>query len=66
VNVKVLFSFAGENATEMDEWSGRKLKRTGVELNRNEAFGYAFLMVRPRGSAAAIRFGEANVVSSGG
>jgi hypothetical protein len=42
VNVKVLFSFAGENATEIDEWSGRKLKRTGVELNRNEAFGYAF------------------------
>jgi hypothetical protein len=41
-NVKVLFSFAGENAAEMDEWRVRKLERTEVELNRNEAFGYAF------------------------
>jgi hypothetical protein len=40
VNVKVLFSFAGENAAGRDEWSGRKLMRTRVELNRNEAFGY--------------------------
>jgi hypothetical protein len=42
VNVKVLFSFAGENWAGMDEWPGRKVKRTGVELNRNEAFVYAF------------------------
>ena len=42
VNVKVLYSFAGENVAGRDEWPGRKVKRTGVELNRNEAFGYAF------------------------
>jgi len=42
MNVKVLFSFAGENAAGWDEWSGRKLERTRVELNRNETFGYAF------------------------
>jgi hypothetical protein len=41
VNVKVLFGFGGKNAAGTDEWSVRKLKRTGVELNRNEAFGYA-------------------------
>jgi len=42
VNVKVLFGFGGKNAAGTDEWSVRKLKRTGVELNRNEVFGYAF------------------------
>jgi hypothetical protein len=42
VFVKVLFSFAGENVAGRDEWPGRKVKRTGVELNRDEAFGYAF------------------------
>jgi len=42
VNEKVLFSFAGENAAGSDKWPGRKLERTGVELNRREAFGYAF------------------------
>jgi hypothetical protein len=42
VNVKVLFSFAEENAAGTDEWPDRKLERTRVELNRNEAFGYAF------------------------
>src|SRR5579863_4727406 len=41
-NGKVLFSFAGENAAGSDKWPGRKLERTGVELNRREAFGYAF------------------------
>ena len=40
VNVKVLFSFAGENAAGTNEWPGRKMKRTRVELNRKEAFGY--------------------------
>ena len=42
VNVKVLFSFAGENGAGTEERWGRKLERTGVELNRNEAFGCAF------------------------
>ena len=42
VFVKVLFSFAGENGAGTEERWGRKLERTGVELNRNEAFGYAF------------------------
>jgi hypothetical protein len=42
VNVKALFGFAGKNAAGTDEWSVRKLKRAGVELNRNEVFGYAF------------------------
>jgi len=41
-NEKVLFSFAAENAAGTDQRSGRKLKRTRVELNRTEAFGYAF------------------------
>jgi hypothetical protein len=29
-----------ENATGADKRSGRKLKRTRIELTRNEAFGY--------------------------
>jgi len=40
VNEKVLFSFSAENGAGRDEWSGRKLMRMRVELNRNEAFGY--------------------------
>ena len=40
--VSGFFSFAGENEAGTEERSGRKLERTGVELNRNEAFGYAF------------------------
>src|SRR5579863_2261218 len=56
-NGKVLFSFAGENAAGSDKWPGRKLERTGVELNRREAFGYAFLMASPRGSVPPNSFG---------
>jgi hypothetical protein len=42
VNEKVPFSFAGEKRVGMKQWPGRKLKGTRVELNRREAFGYAF------------------------
>ena len=40
MNVKVLISFAGGKCGGADEWSGRKVMRTRVELNRNAAFGY--------------------------
>jgi hypothetical protein len=39
---KSSLQLCGENEAGTDEWSGRKLERTGVELNRKEAFGYAF------------------------
>ncbi len=42
VTEKVPFSFAAEKAAGAQEWRGRKLKGTRSELNRNEAFGYAF------------------------
>jgi hypothetical protein len=42
VNEKVTFSFAGEKRVGMNQWPDRKLKGTRVELNRREAFGYAF------------------------
>jgi hypothetical protein len=41
VNEKVPFSFAGEETAGADRHAGRMLKGTGIELNRNEAFGYA-------------------------
>ena len=66
MNVKVLFSFAGENAAGTKEWSGRKLKRTGVELNRNETFRYGFWMVSLEESVTPNSFREVNVFSAGG
>ena len=42
VTVKGLISFAADNLAGADRWPGRKMMRPQVELNRKEAFGYAF------------------------